>query len=37
MAPTFAPFRRFAPIGNADEVIRPTPAAHEVRPAPTRW
>src|SRR5580765_2912082 len=37
MAPTFAPFRRFAPIGDADGVIRPTPAAHEVRPAPTRW
>jgi len=37
MAPTFTPFRRFAPVGDADQVMRPTPAAHEVRPAPTRW
>jgi hypothetical protein len=36
MAPTFTPFKRFAPIGDADEATRPTPA-RDLRPAPSRW
>jgi hypothetical protein len=36
IAPTFAPFRRFTAIGDADDLIDPTPV-HDLRPAPGRW
>jgi hypothetical protein len=38
IAPTFAPFKRFAPIGDADDLIDPMPPpTRALRPAPSRW